>query len=278
MVFAFFGDLVDDDLDCLSDHVLGVFGGKFFLVVRDGFEPCAGIAFVHGGEVHVHHWSAFFGAEHESAQVVKLHILQKFHQLFEIFVRFTGESDEHRAAECHARDAFADLVQKIDKFLFAVIALHVLEHLVACMLDWHVHVLHEARFLGHQVQKFIVHEHRVPIEHADPRDARVVQESAQKFDKRTALLALFTSKVSRVLCNQSNFLDALGFEVLCLCDDVLDGAGVLLAANERDGAVGATAVATFRDFQVGMVRKSAQVHAGEVLGVTALRCDNAHLL
>ena len=27
-----------------------------------------------------------------------------------------------------------------------------------------------------------------------------------------------------------------------------------------------------------MVRKSAQVHAGEVLGVTALRCDNAHLL
>ena len=77
VVFAFFGHLVDDDLDCLSDHVLGVFGGKFFLVVRDGFEPCAGIAFIDGGEVHFHHGCPFFGAEYEAAQVVKLHLLQQ---------------------------------------------------------------------------------------------------------------------------------------------------------------------------------------------------------
>ena len=278
MVFAFFGNLVDDDLYRLSDHVLGVFGGEFFLVIRDRFEPCAGIAFVHGREVHFHYRSAFFGAEYKSAQVVELHVLQKFHQLFKIFVRFTGEPDEHRTAERHARDSFADFVQKIDKFLFAVVALHVLEHLVACMLDRHVHVFHEARFLGHQVQKFIVHKHRVPIKHADPRNARVVQKGSQKINKRAAFFALFTSKVSRVLCNQSNFLDALGFEVLCLCYDVFDGTGILLAANQRDGAVGATAVTAFCNFQISVMAESTQVHAGEVLGVTALRSDDAHLL
>ena len=154
-------------------------------------------------------------------------------------------------------------MQKVDKFFFAVVALHVLEHLVACMLDRHVHVLHKARFVCHQVQKFIVHEHRVPIEHTDPRDVRVVKQCSQKFNKRATFFALLTSKVSRVLRNQSNFLHALGFEVLCLCDDVLDGAGVLLAADEWDSAVGAAAVAAFRNFQIS---------------VTALRSDNAHLL
>ena len=73
-------------------------------------------------------------------------------------------------------------------------------------------------------------------------------------------------------------MNALFFKFLGFFDNVFDAAGNLLATNERNGAVGATAVATFGNFQVGMVLESAQVHARQVFGVAGGGGHNAHLL
>ena len=146
------------------------------------------------------------------------------------------------------------------------------------MLDRHVHVLHESRFVCHQVQEFVVYEHRVPVQRADPWDVRVVEDGAEQAGQSAALLALLAAKISRVLRDQRDFLDALRLEFLRFGDDVFDGAGCLLAADERDGAVGAAAVAAFCDFQIGVVLETAEVHAREVLGIATLRCNDAHFL
>ncbi len=96
--------------------------------------------------------------------------------------------------------------------------------------------------------------------------------------ERAALLALFATEVSRVLCDERDFLDALCFEFLGFGNNVFDTAGNLLAADKRDGAVGSAAVAAFGNLQVGVVLESAQVHARQVLCIASLRCHDAHLL
>ena len=68
------------------------------------------------------------------------------------------------------------------------------------------------------------------------------------------------------------------FEFLGFGDDVVDTARNLFPADERNGAVGAAAVAAFGNLQVGVVLESAQVHARQVLCIASLRCHDAHLL
>ena len=278
MVFAFFRHLVDDDANLFPNHRFGVFRVDFFLKVGHGVEPCARLALVYRGQVHLHHGRPLFGAEHESTQVVELDVFQQFHQFLEVLVRLAGEPDKYGRAERDSRNALANLVQNIDELLLAVVALHVLEYVVAGVLNRHVHVLHEARFVRHQVQQFVVHEHRVPVQRAYPRDVRVVENRAEQAGQSAALLALLAPEVCCVLRDEGNLLHALFFKFLGFCHNVFDASRHLLATYQRDRAVGATAVAPFGNLQVGVVLEPAEVHAREVLGIATLRGYDSHLL
>ena len=56
-----------------------------------------------------------------------------------------------------------------------------------------------------------------------------------------------------VLADDYQFFYAVGYQVLGFGDDCLDGSRMVSAADEWDGAVGAAAVASFGDLEVGVV-------------------------
>ena len=81
--------------------------------------------------------------------------------------------------------------------------------------------------------------------------------------------------VGGVLGNDDDFLHPFGNHSFCLVEDVLDGAGDMLSANEGYGAIGAGAVASLADFQVGVVFGSG-LHALGFEDVMVFRLKRAY--
>ena len=142
-------------------------------------------------------------------------------------------------------------------------AVHRRKHTVADMLDGQIHVLANAVVVADLRDQLVGDLVGIEIEQSDPRDRGLLADGADQLGEH--VLAVEVQTVARgVLRDEVQLLDADRLQLLGLADDVLDGAGAHFAADEGNGAVGATVVTALGDLQVrGVLRRGEDALAAE---------------
>ena len=107
-------------------------------------------------------------------------------------------------------------------------------------------------FIAHHCRdKLVGNALGISVQQANPLNALYRVECIQQ--RRNFHRAAVLAKRRQVLRHQNDFLHALLRQKLGFLYHILYGAAAQIAANQRNGAVGAAVVAAFGNFQIGIV-------------------------
>ena len=163
----------------------------------------------------------------------------------------TGEPDDERRPERRGGLGRADGVDAGEEAVAAPPPLHAPQEARVRVLQREVEVRDDRRQLQHGGDERVAHLAGIEVEEADPRQA-VRGERVESPEQRgeRARRPDVAPVPGEVLRHQHQLGDALLDQAPCLRLDGLGGARALLAAERRDGAEGAGAVAPLRHLQV----------------------------
>jgi hypothetical protein len=144
-----------------------------------------------------------------------------------------------------------------------VTATHAAQHAVGGVLERHVHVRHDGRVVREEVDEGVVELFRIEIEEADPAHARKVRDAPH--DARECLTVVEIPAVrDRILRHEVQLEHAGIHQPARLVHDVVGAPRPLLAADLRDHAERALAIASLRELQVRA--RAAGAHEARVGG------------
>ena len=143
-------------------------------------------------------------------------------------------------------------------------ALHAGEDVAAGVLERHVDVFGEAFVGGEGLEHFLRYAIRVGVEEADPEEVFDLCEALEELREAIAEAEVFAVG-SGVLADERDFAGTYGGEVFRFADDGFETAAAEGAAELRDDAEGAGVVATFGDFDVGLMLGGGDDAWGEVV-------------
>ena len=131
-------------------------------------------------------------------------------------------------------------------------ALHAGEHVVRDVLQGDVEVVAHVVILAHNAEQVHGEVSGVGIMQSNPLHARNV---CHLFDElwQALLVIEVNAVICKLLCDNLKLLYALLHQLLNLSQDVVHGAALVFACNNRYSAVGAVAIATFRYLNISVV-------------------------
>ena len=141
---------------------------------------------------------------------------------------------------------FADILHKTDGLLTIHATAHGLKDVRADMLQWQVNVMANLWILAHQVEKLIGKTQRIAVMKADPLEAVDVTKGFHQLNN-VRFAVNVVAVIRQVLCDKNKLFHALFDQSLSLLNQVGHRHRDMAAADQRDGAKSATAVAPLRD-------------------------------
>lgn len=264
--FAF--DAVDDGAERLSDLGLAEFGRDAGLQFHQGVEALlldfwrdvVGVVF--GGV------GAFFFAVSKGAHAVEAYGSNEVDEFGELLVGLAGEPDHECGADGDAGHLFAELADELVGLGLGGVAAHARQDAVADVLEGDVEVAAHVGVPAHHGQEVHREVGRIGVVQPDPFDTGDAGHAVDEFGQALAAVAV-DAVVGEFLGNDLEFPHAACHEAAHLVEDFVDGSADVVAGDDGDGAVGALAVAAFRNLDVGVVGRGGQdTFEGDVFVVT----------
>src|SRR6266853_1065825 len=128
------------------------------------------------------------------------------------------------------------------------------------MLQRHIEILHSLRFFRQYVEKSIADVGGISVHNAHPLNAVRVRQLAQQV-REGILLAEVFAVARRILGHQNQLLHTFFRKLMCFSDYRAEAATAKMSAHLRNEAESTGTVATFGDFNKGIVAGSRQ-HSG----------------
>ena len=261
-------DAVDDGAERLSDLGLAEFGRDAGLQFHQGVEAllldfCRDVVGVVSGGV-----GALFLAVSKGAHAVEPYGAHKVYEFGKFLVGLAGETDHERGADGDAGHLFAELADELVGLGFGGVAAHACQDAVADVLEGDVEVAAHVGVAAHHGQEVHRETGGVGVMQAYPFDPGDAGHAVDEFGQALAAVAVDTV-VGEFLGYDLEFPYAAGHEAAHLVEDLVDGAADVVPGDDGDGAVGAFAVAAFRNLDVGVVGRGGQdTFEGDVFVVT----------
>ena len=205
---------------------------------------------------------ALLAAVGEEPAPVELGGLDETQQLVVVVLGLAGVADDEVAAERRVGRAGADVGDAPQEAIAVAPSAHPPQQRLADVLQRQIEVRHGRR--ADDVDELVAEVARVQVEQADPRHP-LADRPHERDDRPGAELGGAVLAVRREVLGDED--DLLGAELVDLVEDLVDVAAALLAAERRDGAEPARAVAAFGDLDVGPRRR--RLRPGQVEQVEA---------
>lgn len=247
---------LDEHLQRLADPLLGALGGELLGELGD-----VGEAFGDGVRVQLVLVADRFGAllvgVPEDADGVEPGAGEETLQLGEVGLRLAGEADDEVGPGAGLRGLGADGVQELQEAVRVAEAAHGAQHAGGGVLEGQVEVRGDLRRGGQDVDQAGAHLGGLEVADPDALDAVDVGELGQQGLQQPDVAEVLAVR-GVVLGDQHDLLDALLGQPAGLAQHVGGAAGDEGAAEGRDGAEGAPAVAA-----------GGQLHRGDGAGAEA---------
>ena len=195
----------------------------------------------------------FFGIG-EGAQAFETRFPDEIEQVAEFGFALAGMADDERGPQDDAGNQLAHLRHQFARLPAVDTAPHHRQHPVGAVLQRDVDIRTDLRIVRHDAQDVLGEAGGIAVVQADPLDAVDLGQLLQQPCQAAFPVAVKTV-VSRILGDDDQLPHALGGQAAGFFHQILDGHAHMRAADERDGAVGTTPVAAFRDFQIGIMRR-----------------------
>ena len=195
---------------------------------------------------------ALLGRVGEASHAVEACLADEVFQLFEFLFALAGVADDKGGADGYVGQFGAELLEQAQGALAVDAALHGAEDAAVDVLQGDVDVVADVGVAHDGVDGVLGEGGGVGVVEAYPRGSAFGGEAFEQFAQGAAVVEVETIPCG-VLADDQQLLDAAGDEGFGLGDDVVDGARAVGAADEGYGAVGAAAVASLGNLEVGVV-------------------------
>ena len=154
----------------------------------------------------------------ERTDALELDFLEKFHELREIVVRFTRETDNTGRADRQVGHSIPKACDFLADRVFALGASHPVEHTVRRVLHWHIEIAQNPRLGGDDIEQLRRDARRIQIHVTKPRNRRIGDQRLEQI-RETHAVAAIAAVMREILSHQIYFAGSLQLEQLCLADD-----------------------------------------------------------
>ena len=194
----------------------------------------------------------FFGGVGKDAEAVEASGADEVLEFVESCLVLAGVAHDQGGADGHAGDHLPHFVQE-GQCAFAVdAAVHGVENAAVDVLEWDVDVFADIRVAGNSLNGVEWEGGWVGVVEPDPFGAGLGGEAFEE-GADAPLAVEVDAVVGCILSNNNQFFNAVVHHAPRLVEDFLDRARDVVAADGRDGAVAAAAVAAFGNLEVGVV-------------------------
>ena len=191
--------------------------------------------------------------------MIELHAPEIRKQRAEPEFRLAREADEDRRPERDVGHKVPQRLGRDERGVDRLLAVHLRQHLGNGMLKRDVHVTDRMLRRHHPYDEILGDLARIAVQHPHPEIARNPVDRPQKIREFPPLFAAsFASRLRlllppqhRVLGNDVEFAAAARDQRTRLAENRLHRTRAVLAADRRDGAVGAAVGAAFGDLEIG---------------------------
>jgi hypothetical protein len=151
--------------------------------------------------------SSLFIGVGEYADTVKLNILDEGHQLFKVSLSLARKASDKCSAHCDVGNSLAHALNQSFKTLSIAATLHQLQHILRCMLQRHVEVVHSFWFVSNRIEKTVADVGWIGVHHPHPLNAiRFCQLTNQA--RQSILLSKILTVARRILGYKNQLFDA----------------------------------------------------------------------
>src|SRR5580692_1316522 len=242
---------IDQDLEDFPDFLLVLFVGYFLLYFHDLLRT---LLFDLRGDIVVKlvRGRTFLMRIGKDPDAVETMLAQEILQLLYVRIRFPGEAGDQGCPQTDAGDFFPDGADQVGHVLPGELAAHSGQHPVAGVLKRHVEVVADIGPVAHNVEDLQREFGRVSIVQPDPMQAGDISEAMEQIGEGPPPVNI-EAVIGQFLRDKHDLFYAFTYEALRFFHEVFDRAADMPAAHQRDGAEGAGPVATFGNFQIGVV-------------------------
>ena len=186
--------------------------------------------------------------------------LDKIEQVAEFRFPFPGMSHDQGSPQNDAGNQLAH--PQVSRLPAVHTAPHHGQDTVGTVLQRDVDIRTDLRIVGHQVEHILREAGGIAVVQPDPRKAVDFGQLFQQTGK-AALAITVQAVIGRILCDDDQFLGlgieaasgTVGRQPACFFHQVFKRNAHMRTADQRNGAIGAGAVAAFGNLQVGIVRR-----------------------
>ena len=168
----------------------------------------------------------------------------KFHQFLKILLRFTRMTYHQCSTQMNARHLLTELLYQLIGFCLRHMATHLLQHVIADMLQGNVHILTYVIVFTHHAEQIFREMSGISIMQTNPFHTRDMCHLFYQIRQHLFFIQIH-SVIGQFLCNDLKFFHPFGNQQAHFVQNFFHRTRHMFTGNDRNGAIRTLAVATF---------------------------------
>jgi len=205
----------------------------------------------------------------ESSQSLKTDTANKLQKLLIVLLGLTGETNHESGAQMDAWHLGADGLDEVVGLLTGDMAMHGRKHGIGNMLEGQIEVFADIGPIAHHRQELHGEIGGIGIMEADPLDPLDIGDTLDELRQSATAIEVETI-IGEFLSDDLELLHPHRDESTDLGEDLFHRSALMVAGDERDGAIGTMAVATLGDLEIGIVGRGGETSLAAMAGLEGM--------